>query len=518
MRLTRIVLLACLAALLPAAALGAAPGPTPILNGHDFTSGLNPVLNGHDFTTFGKRPVRRSFVTGHDFSRAESSRKIIPALAAEGCLCLLGNFPQSLLALAQTQPPAAQTSPQPQSDQAYHLPPDKLAKARTLDRIRITLGITGALWGLVVLWLLLRTQSAAAMERWTQRRTRRRWIQGLLFFASFFVITTLAALPLDLAGHVASLHYGISVQSWTGWFGDQGKALALEVVLGSLVLLLFNWIVKLSPGRFWLWCWVIAVPLMIAGTFSSPVFERIFDKFEPLTQHHAALVADLEKVVARTGTHIPPDRMYLMFAARKTNGLNAYVSGLGATKHIVVWDTTAGRIPDDQIMFIFGHETGHYVLNHIVKGLVLSAIAMFIVFFVCARFAAWLVRRNGAQWAVPDQPGIAPLATRTGFVAILFALSIAGFVAAPASNSVSRYFEHQADIYGQEAIHGLVPDPQRTAVAAFNSLGEAYLEDPNPNPFIEFWLYDHPSTKNRANFAAHYDPWANGGHGEFFKQ
>ena len=78
-------------------------------------------------------------------------------------------------------------------------------------------------------------------------------------------------------------------------------------------------------------------------------------------------------------------------------------------------------------------------------------------------------------------------------------------------------FEHQADVYGQEAIHGIVPDPQKTAVAAFNAMGRSWLEDPKPNPFIGFWLGDHPSTQQRANFALHYDPWANGGHGEFFK-
>jgi Zn-dependent protease with chaperone function len=101
---------------------------------------------------------------------------------------------------------------------------------------------------------------------------------------------------------------------------------------------------------------------------------------------------------------------------------------------------------------------------------------------------------------------------------LLFAVSIAGFLTQPAASAFSRHFEHQADVYGQEAIHGIVPDPQKTAVAAFNKLGESWLEDPNPNPLIEFWLYDHPSVEHRAEFAAHYDPWANGGHGEFFKQ
>jgi len=102
-------------------------------------------------------------------------------------------------------------------------------------------------------------------------------------------------------------------------------------------------------------------------------------------------------------------------------------------------------------------------------------------------------------------------------VVLLFAISIAGFVLAPVGNAFSRHFEHQADVYGQEAIHGIVPDPQKTAVAAFNDLGQAWLEDPHPNPFIEFWLYSHPSIEHRAGFALHYDPWANGGHGEFFK-
>jgi len=423
--------------------------------------------------------------------------------------------------VSDPMPPEKLATPQPApSDQAYHLPPDKLAKAKTLNEIRLTLEIVGTLWGLAVLWLLLSTRSAAGLQEWAAGRSGRRWIQGIWFFAALIVITFLASLPLDMIGHTVSRHYGISVQGWGSWFGDQGKTLGLSLVFGWLGFLLFNWIVKVSPRRFWLWCWIVAVPLSVAGTIGEPLLEPIYNQFEPLTKNNATLVADLEKVVARTGTNIPPDRMYLMKASVKTNGLNAYVSGLGATKRIVVWDTTAGRVPNDEVMYIFGHETGHYVLHHIVKGLVASAIGMFFLFWACARFAGWLVARYGENWGIQEEfvprGAIAPLATRAGFVVLLFAVSIAGFILTPASNTFSRYLEHQADVYGQEAMHGLVPDPQRTAVAAFDALGEAWLEDPDPNPFVEFWLYNHPSVKNRANFAAHYDPWANGGHGEFF--
>jgi Zn-dependent protease with chaperone function len=177
----------------------------------------------------------------------------------------------------------------------------------------------------------------------------------------------------------------------------------------------------------------------------------------------------------------------------------------------VIWDTATDQLPDDEVLFVFGHESGHYVLHHIPKGFALSAAGLFFLYWACAAFAVWMVRRFGGRWGAGEQ------SSRTGFVVLLFSISIASFLLQPVSNAVSRYFEHQADVYGQEAIHGIVPDPQKTAVAAFNAMGRSWLEDPNPNPFIEFWLGDHPSTQQRANFALHYNPWANGGHGEFFK-
>ena len=183
----------------------------------------------------------------------------------------------------------------------------------------------------------------------------------------------------------------------------------------------------------------------------------------------------------------------------------------------MVWDTTADRIPSDEVQFIFGHESGHYVLNHIPKMLAISAVGLFPLYWICAGIAGWTARRFGTRWGLGAPDSETPiLATRAGFVVLILVVTISGFVLEPVTNTISRYFEHQADVYGQEAIHGLVPDPQKTAVAAFNDLGVAWLEDPDPNPVVEFWEYNHPSVKNRANFAAHYNPWANGGRGEFF--
>ncbi len=396
------------------------------------------------------------------------------------------------------------------ANQAYTLPPEKLAKAITLSRIRHILALVSTLWGLAVLWILLAAHAISGLAGWAERLLKRRWLAGLLFFALFLIITTLTSLPLDIYGEHVSLQYGISVQSWGGWIGDQAKGLGLGVLFGAPIMLLFNWIVRKWPRRFWLGLWVATLPLLVLSIFVAPLLAPIFNKFEPLQKTDPGLVTELEKVVARTGTDIPPSRMFLMKASLKTNGLNAYVSGMGATKQIVVWDTTAGRVPNDEILFIFAHETGHYVLHHIPKQLAGMAVFLFFLYWGCAWFAGWLARRFGERWRADG------LGSRTGFIVLLFAISIASFFLDPISNTFSRYFEHQADVYGQEAIHGIVADPQKTAVAAFNSLGQAWLEDPNPSPFIEFWMYNHPSVQSRANFALHYDPWANGGHGKYF--
>lgn len=408
----------------------------------------------------------------------------------------------------QVQAPPAQAH----SDQAYTLPPDKLQKAITLNKIRLTLDIVGTLWGLAVLWLLLSTRTAAQFGLRVQDFSRHGWIQGLIFFAAFILVTTIASLPLDMIGHAVSLHYGISVQQWPSWFGDLGKGLALSLVFGSLLLLLFNWLVRVSTRWYWFWSWLISVPLGLVLVFLAPVvIDPIFNKFEPLVKTHPQLVSRLEQVVAKTGTNIPPDRMFLMKASAKSNGLNAYVTGIGSTKRFVMWDTATDRLPDDEVLFVFGHESGHYVLKHIPKMMAMSAFGTLILFWICARAAEAMVRRYAVRWEIDS------VASRAGFITILFMLSIGGFLMSPISNTISRHYEHEADIYGQEAIHGLVADPQKTAVSGFDHLGEAWLEDPHPNPFVEFWMYNHPSVQNRAKFARQYDPWKNGGRGKFFQ-
>jgi STE24 endopeptidase len=440
-------------------------------------------------------------------------RLMVAGTVAFFCLFSSGSAAGQASPAPQSQPSPVASQSHPHSEQAYSLPPDKLAQAIALNKIRVTLDIAGSLWGLVVLFWLLASGAATRLDAWTAETLKWRWLQGLAFFAILIIFLSVAGLPVDAIGHAASRRYGISVQSWPSWMGDQGKGLAVSLVIGVPIALFFNWVVRKSPRRYWLWLWVISLPLIVLSVLVAPlVIDPLFNKFEPLVKTHPMLVTRLEALVARTGTAIPPERMFLMKASEKSNGINAYVTGIGSSKRFVMWDTTTDRMPDDEIVFIFGHESGHYVLNHIPKMLAGMMVGLFFVFWGCANLAQGIVRRFGERWNIHG------VASRAGFLTLFFALSIAGFVLTPVGNAFSRHFEHEADVYGQEAIHGLVLDPQKTAVSSFNHLGEAWLDDPNPNAFVEFWSYNHPSVQSRAKFAEQYDPWVNGGHGKFFEK
>ena len=286
---------------------------------------------------------------------------------------------------------AATASPAPATPgQAYTLAPDKLAKAIKLSRIRNILSIAGSIWGIAFVWILLAAGGWAGLEVWAQNISDKRWVQGLVFFAAYFIILTLASLPLDLWANVSSAALQRSgVQGWGSWFGDEAEGVGADTGArhtGPAALQLdceaLRW-----PRRYWLGIWVATVPILVFFIFVAPLLAPIFDKFEPLEQNHAGLVTELEKVAVRTGTNIPPDRMYLMKASLKTNGLNAYVNGIGATKRIVVWDTTAGKIPNDEVLFIFGHESGHYVLHHIPQYIAIYSIGLFFTYWACAGLA-----------------------------------------------------------------------------------------------------------------------------------
>lgn len=394
---------------------------------------------------------------------------------------------------------------------AYSLPPEKQQKAIVLDRLRMELEVGGTLWTPIQLGLLLALGAVARMRDVAAGISKNRRVEGFVFVFLLLLVLGLLDLPLAVYGHRAALSYGLSVQGWASWFADLGKTLGLEWVIGSPLAMLMFWVIRRSPTRWWFWFWIPAVLAVVAGVFLTPyVIDPLFNQFEPLAKSDPALVEQLERVVARGGLSIPPERMFLMRASTKSTEMNAYVTGFGASKRVVVWDTTIAKSTPDEIAFIFAHEMGHYALGHVVLGVVLGCVALLPFLWLGYHGLHWLLARFGAVWGIASQQDWGAL------VVLLLVLSTLATLAEPIENAFSRRIEHNADVYGQEAVHGIVADPQAIARQSFQVLGEDSLEDPIPHPLFEWWFDTHPSIRFRAAFAEAYDPWTLGMHAKYF--
>jgi STE24 endopeptidase len=176
-----------------------------------------------------------------------------------------------------------------------------------------------------------------------------------------------------------------------------------------------------------------------------------------------------------------------------------------------VWDTSIQRLSEDEILFVFGHEMGHYVLGHVRDGILFSCAVLLFFLYFAYRVLHWTLARWGETWAIRGPDDLASLPV------LILLLTAFGFLFTPISNVYSRHLEHQADQYGLEVIHGLVPDAPVVAAHAFQILGEVDLEEPNPSPAVKFWFYNHPPLDERMRFAQTYDPWSQGRAPEFVK-
>jgi Zn-dependent protease with chaperone function len=409
-----------------------------------------------------------------------------------------------LLAAAAAQP--APSAPDSRRDvKSYTLPPEKRAKAIEYARERNRLYFVGAAWGILVLSGVLALQVAPRFRNWVERATRIRFLQAYLFVPLVLLAIDLPVLPLSMRYHQLAVRYEQSIQPWGSWFWDWTKGELIQFAISGFLVWGLYGLIRRSPRRWWLYSWLATIPLVVFLVFLEPVvLAPMFNKFEPLANRHAGLVTEIGKVTARGGLDIPRDRMFLMLASEKVNSLNAYVSGVGASKRVVVWDTTIARMTTGQILFVFGHEMGHYVLGHLWMGMALGCLGILVFLFVVYHLLHRVLARWGARWSIRSLDDWASLPV------LILALSIFSFIGDPVSNAFSRMLEHNADIYGLEVIHGVVPDSSQAAAQSFQILGEVGLSDPNPSPFVEFWLYDHPSIADRVRFAAEYDPWGKG--------
>jgi len=334
------------------------------------------------------------------------------------------------------------------------------------------------LYGLLVAGVLLRGGISRRMRELARRVSRRpwlsTWIYALLFVGALFVLN----LPWSIyADFVREHQYGLATQDFAGWFGDALKGLMVSAIVLPLLLVAIYAAVRRAGPRWWVWASLIGFAFAIFAMMLAPVYvEPLFNDYKPLRE---GAVREAVLSLARAN-QIPTDHVVEFDASRQTTRISANVAGFAGTTRVALNDNLLEKTSQPEIKAVLGHEMGHYVLNHGLRGAIYISLLLALGFWFTHRLFDAALARWGNSLGLEDRadPAALPLA-----VAIL---SLFTFLATPIANSIVRQMEAEADAYGLNAAR----EPNGFAMAAmrlstYRKIHPGYLE--------EVVFYDHPS-------------------------
>jgi STE24 endopeptidase len=364
---------------------------------------------------------------------------------------------------------------------------------------RTVLDTVGPLYGLLVSLIILFSGLAAKMRDVAHELGKRLYVQVLVFLGLYTIADFVLGLPLTwYQGFALEHQYGLSTQSFWSWFGEQGKSAMVGIVFFGLVPIL--WLayrtIRRWPRGWWLPVGLGTLPLIVAGSLIQPLLvDPLYNKFTPLRDQE--LKGHILELAARAD--IPGRTVYEVDKSSQTRKYNAYVNGFGASQRIVIWDTTLLGMEEDEILFVVGHEMGHYKMGHIWKGIFVFSLLSFVLFFLASWLTDWGMRRFGERWGFTQLGDVASMPLLSA------ALSVLTLIAQPAINGYARRVEHEADVFAVE----LTRDNDAGA-RAFLKLGSQNRSDPEPPAWVTFFQYTHPPLMNRIRFVLSYKPWEEG--------
>jgi Zn-dependent protease with chaperone function len=316
----------------------------------------------------------------------------------------------------------------------------------------------------------------------------------VVYLVLFSLLMFVVQLPLDYFVGFAREHaYGLSSQKLSKWATDQLKGLGVGLVVGALVLWVPYWLLGRSPQRWWLWTGMLALPFYMLTLFVVPLWiAPLFNKFSPMKDK--ALEAEVLATAQKAG--VEGARVFEVEKSVDTNKVNAYVTGIGGTKRIVLWDTLLKKLEPGQIKFVVGHELGHYVLGHIWTSILLSSLLTILGLFGAHRLSSYLLGHFGARLGFTSPADVASLPL------LMLLLSLFSLVITPAMLAFSRYHEHAADRFALDLTHD-----NRDAATAFVALQQQNLAVPRPGALYKLFRASHPPIGERVDFINSYHPW-----------
>ncbi|MBI3476797.1 MAG: M48 family metallopeptidase [Acidobacteria bacterium] len=342
------------------------------------------------------------------------------------------------------------------------------------------------LYGVVVALLLLNLRWSASMRNLAERVTRFKPLQSIVYWLQYLILTTILFFPITVYENYSREHkYGLATQTFGPWFGDFLKDFLVNAVLGAILIMVLFGIVRRLPRTWWIWGSVATIIFLSFVSLIAPVYlVPIFNKVKRLD--NPKITQPILSMARANG--IPVHDVYEMDASKQTTRMSANVSGFASTMRITLNDNLLRRGSPAEIQSVMGHEMGHYVLNHVYKGMMFFLIIAVTAFAYLRWSLDCSLQRWGEKWQIRgiEDRAVVPL--------VILLASIFFFVLTPVLNTFIRTQEYEADMYGLNASR----QPDGFAEAAIH-LGEYRKMSPGP---VEEWLfYDHPSGRNRINAA-----------------
>jgi STE24 endopeptidase len=359
--------------------------------------------------------------------------------------------------------------------------PEQIARAEEYSSVRRWLGWASYFVSLVVAAALGFTPVGARLIRRLSAGWRW-WLTVPVAVLVLMAIGRVVTLSFSIAIRQRNLDYGLTEQAWAAWGVDYAKSLIVGWVLTSLVVIVAVGAARWSPRYWFAWGGGLAAGLVVAGSFLYPVVvEPVFNQFTPMSD--GELRTSVLKLADEQGVKV--DDVLVADASRRTTTLNAYVSGFGGTRRVVVYDNLVNEMPADQASVVIAHELAHAKHNDVVVGTALGAVGAVIGVALLALALGSSILRDRAGVRGAGDPASVPL--------LLALAAVAGFLVSPIQSTISRAVEFRADreaLAATAEVDTFVDMQRRLAIAS--------LSDPTPPVWSQFWFGSHPTVLQRA--------------------
>ena len=359
---------------------------------------------------------------------------------------------------------------------AEYLTDQKLQEAKNYQRENYRFGLVSGIFSFIFTFIFISQGWFGAIDSWVKTFEIAPLLESVVFFALIFIGSDVLSLPFDYySTFVIEEKHGFNKSTVKTFFLDKLKGYLLSIIIGGGLFMFFLWLVHQMGKDFWWQFWIVAAVFMVlVNLFYTALILPLFNKLTPLEDGELKdQIIDYARSV-----HFPLENIFVMDGSKRSSKANAFFSGFGKRKKVVLYDTLLDQHPPDELVAVLAHEVGHYKKRHILWSMILSVFQIGLLLFLLAQF-------------IFNEPMSMALGGKVWSVELTMLLSPISMILGIGMNWISRKNEFEADHFAKTTFAG------RPLAEALKTLSVKTLSNINPHPWYVFMNYSHPPLLDR---------------------